>query len=279
MANCTQILFAQPWNVANNAEMPSAPDTDPDSVAAPESGYSLTRVINPCAVVTVDGLHFLTDPYLRQQKTLPMNEPIGMRASELPRICAVLGGHGAFDHWQIAPLRGHLPPDVPILVAHRGMQRRATRAGFTNVSVVGDEQQVRISSDVTVTVVHGDRVFGRCTNHYVVTGSSGTVYIGTEACSLDPMRRFAQRYPIDVAVLPIDGLMFAGKQLVMNAATAVEAAVTLGARVLAPIHFSQRSVWPLIRCRSGLDELREAAVGRVEVRYAPTGIPVRLAAP
>ncbi len=243
------------------------------------SDFSLTRVINPCALITVDGVSVLTDPYFRGRRWLPMTEAIGVGVKDLPHISAVLGGHGAFDHWQLAPLHGHLPPGTPIMVANRGMGRGATRAGFVNVQAIGDGETVPISSSVAVTAVRGDRVLGRRTSHYVIAGASGSVYVGTEAGSLDPIRRSATMRRVDVAVLPIDGLTIAGKQLVMDAATAVEAAVLLGARVLAPIHFSQRPVPPLIRCRSGLGELLEAAAGRVEVRHAPTGTPIDLAAP
>ena len=244
---------------------------------AATSPFSVTRVINPCALITVDGVTFVTDPYFRGQRTLPMNERIGVQVGDLPPIGAVLGGHGAFDHWQLAPLRGHLPADVPILVAHRGMQDLATRAGFTNLRVLADGERVQITSSVAVTALHGDRVFGRATNHYVVSGGSGSVYVGTEARTLDPMRRSAQTGRIDVAVLPIDGLTFAGRQLVMDARTAVDAAIVLGARLLVPIHYSQRSVPPLIRCRTGLEDVIRAAAGRIEVRAAPTGVPVSLA--
>lgn len=242
------------------------------------SPFSLIRVINPCALITVDGVTLLTDPYFQGNRSLPMIEPIGVRVDELPPISAVLGGHGAFDHWQLAPLRGHLPTAVPILVAHSAMRRRALRAGFVNVREITDGQSVPISSSVTVTAFRGDRVLGRWTNHYVVSGRAGTLYVGTEAGSLEPIRRVAARGRIDVAVLPVDGLTFAGKQLVMDAPTAVEAALTLGARLLAPIHCSQRSVQPVIRCRSSVDQLFQAAAGRVEVRHAPTGVPISLAA-
>lgn len=91
------------------------------------------------------------------------------------------------------------------------------------------------------------------------------------------MSRVGGTCPIDVAVLPIDGLTFAGNQLVMDAETAIEAALALGARILVPFHYSQRSVPPLIRCRSGIGELLERASGRIEVRHAATGVPIRLA--
>lgn len=242
-----------------------------------EPRLTITRVINPCALITVDDATFLTDPYFESLRRLPMNEPIGARTDELPELAAVLGGHGAFDHWQLKSLRGVLPPDLPVLVAHRRMLDRARRAGFVDVRQTSDGDRVQVTTSVAVTTVRGDRVMRNPTNHYLIQGDAGTVYVGTEACSLEPMRRVGGTHPIDIAVLPIDGLNFAGKQLVMDAETAIEAALALGARILAPFHYSQRSVPPLIRCRSGIDDLLERATGRIEVRHGPTGVPIQLA--
>lgn len=240
------------------------------------SPISVTRVINPCALISVDGATVLTDPYFRSLRRLPMNEPIGLSVGQLPPLAAILGGHGAFDHWQMASLRGAVDHGVPVLVPHDRMRRQATRHGFTDVRRTGDGEQVAISDRVRVTTVAGDRVMGRPTNHYVIAGEAGAVYVGTEAHSLEPMRRIAGSTPIDVAVLPIDGLTFAGRPLVMDAATAVEAAQILGARVLVPFHHSQRPVWPLISCPSGLDDLLAQPSGDLEVRHAPSGVRIDL---
>lgn len=240
------------------------------------SPLSVTRIINPCALISVDGAMVLTDPFFRPLRRVPMNEAIDMTVDELPTLAAVLGGHGAFDHWQLAPLRGAVAPTVPVLVAHRRMARRATKLGFRDVRCSGDGERTDIAPTVSVATVAGDRVLGRPTNHYLISGEAGAVYVGTEACSLEPMRRVGGTVRVDVAVLPIDGLTFAGTQLVMDAATAMEATRLLGARVLVPFHHSQRPVWPVIRCPSGLEELRSLPSEGIEVRHAPSGVPVDL---
>lgn len=247
-----------------------------DGRVASSPQLSVTRVINPCALISVDGGTVLTDPFFTSLRRLPMNEPIGMRADQLPALAAVLGGHGAFDHWQLEPLRGIVDPGVPVLVPHRRMAARATKLGFTDVRETADGERVAIAPSVSVLTVAGDRVMRRPTNHYVIAGDAGVVYVGTEACSLEPMRRIGGTVPIDVAVLPIDGLTFAGKQLVMDAGRAIEAARILGVRVLVPFHHSQRSIRPLIHCRSGIDELLAHPADGTEVRHAPTGVTVEL---
>lgn len=237
---------------------------------------SVTRIINPCALISVDDATVLTDPFFTALRRIPMNEPIGMRVDQLPPLAAVLGGHGAFDHWQLGPLRGVVEPSVPVLVSHERMGGRAAKVGFTDIRRSVDGERVDISSTVSVTTVAGDRVMRRPTNHYLIAGESGTVYVGTEACSLEPMRRVGGAVSIDVAVLPVDGLTFAGKQLVMGAATALEAARLLGARVLVPFHHSQRSVWPVITSPSGLDDLLALPTDGIEIRHAATGVAIDL---
>lgn len=240
------------------------------------SPLSVTRVINPCVLISVDDAIVLTDPFFANLRRLPMREPIGLRVDQLPSIDAILGGHGAFDHWQLGPLRGVLDSEVPVLVPHERMGARAVRHGFTGVRQTRDGERFAVTECVSVTTVAGDRIMGQPTNHYVISGAAGTVYVGTEACSLGPMRRLSGSMSIDVAVLPIDGLTFAGKRLVMDAAKALEATQLLGARALVPIHYSQRSVWPLIRCRSGVDDLLSLPHGGVEIRHAASGVRIDL---
>lgn len=247
-----------------------------DRTMTSEPTLSVTRVINPCAVIAVDDACLVTDPFFTSLRRLPMNEPIGMRPDQLRRVAGVLGGHGAFDHWRPEDLRGMAPSDVPVLVPHRRMRRRALRAGFTDVRETSDGGRARITPTVTVTTVAGDRVMGAWTNHYLVSGEAGSVYVGTEAYSLAPMQRVGSTQTVDVAVLPIDGLTFAGRQLVMDATMAIEAALVLGARYLVPIHYSQRRVRPVIRIRSGIDELLSLAAGRIEIRHAAAGVPIHL---
>ena len=48
-----------------------------------------------------------TDLYFDDHWFFPMNEPIGLRANDLPQLSAILGGHGVFDHWRMESLRDY----------------------------------------------------------------------------------------------------------------------------------------------------------------------------
>ncbi len=247
---------------------------------------TVTRVINPCALIEIGDDAVLTDPYFANHALFPMRESIGLTPEQLPPLRAILGGHGAFDHWQLSSLRGAVDQQAtPVYCATAGMARRATRAGFERVEVLAAGDERTLSATMTVRCVLGANVFGSRTNHYLITTPAATVFVGTEARNVDEIQRFVRDHAtrVDVAILPIDGLTFAHKRLVMDAARALQAAVLLGATTLIPIHYSQRSAFALVRCPSGIDEL-ERLVNKQQalcptlpaVQHAPPGIPNRV---
>jgi L-ascorbate metabolism protein UlaG (beta-lactamase superfamily) len=238
---------------------------------------TITRVINPCVLIDIDGRSVLTDPYFEDHWFLPMNEPIGMRPDELPELAAILGGHRVFDHWQPQSLRTYLHrATTPVFVAGKGMARKARSAGFDRVEVLGWHERRDLGGDLTVECVPGERSFSITTNSYVLTTPNTTIYIGTEARHLEPITTFATNRQVDIAVLPIDGLRVAGRRLVMNASEALQAAQILGAKTLVPIHYSQRSIPGIVVCTSGIDELIHLAqqVPSIRVLHAVAGSPI-----
>lgn len=241
---------------------------------------SVTRVINPCALIELGGVaSVLTDPYFEDHRWFPMTEPIGLAPSDLPPLDAILGGHAAFDHWQPQSMRAYRHhAGTAVFVATKGMARRARRSGFDRVEVLRWGDRRRIHDDLVVTCLPGERPLGVRTNNYLVETSEVSVYVGTEARSLGPVERCATLHRVDAAVLPIDGLTFLGRRLVMDAEAAVRAARALGARHLFPIHCSQRPVAGVIRCPSGVGALRALAEAGspVAVHHAPSGTAVRV---
>ncbi|MBL8776705.1 MAG: MBL fold metallo-hydrolase [Acidimicrobiales bacterium] len=241
---------------------------------------SVTRIINPCALIELGGVaSVLTDPYFEDHRWFPMIEPIGLAPSDLPPLDAILGGHAAFDHWQPQSMRAYRHhAETAVFVATKGMARRARHSGFDRVEVLRWGERRRIHDDLVVTCLPGERPLGVRTNNYLVETPEVSVYVGTEARSLEPVERCATHHRVDAAVLPIDGLTFLGRRLVMDAEAAVRAARTLGARHLFPIHCSQRPVAGVIRCPSGVGALRALAeVGSpVAVHHAPTGTALRV---
>ena len=153
------------------------------------------------------------------------------------------------------------------------MARRARRAGFERAATLGWNERREIGDGAAIECLPAGLSNGLRANAYLLTTSSASIYVSTEARDLAPITELAQRRRVDVAILPIDGLRFAGRRLVLNAAEALDAARLLGARTLVPIHYSQRSVRGLISCTSGIDELLRLArrESTVRVSHGPAG--------
>ena len=236
----------------------------------------VTRVINPCVLIEIGDVKILTDPFFAGHRMFPMHEPIGVSPDRLPQLQAVLGGHGVIDHWQprsMASYRFHEQTDV--FTATKRMARQAKRAGFEAAEQLQWGERRQLTDDVSLTCLEGEKVLAGTarTNNYLIEAPDIAIFVGTEACSLEPIERFANERAVDVAILPIDGLTFGRKQLVMDASAAVEAAKTMGARVIAPIHYSQKPVPGILRCPSGIDELERLIMAEpgITAAHGPTG--------
>ena len=242
---------------------------------------TITRVINTCVLLELGGYFVLTDAYFDDHWFFRTNEPIGMKPHQLPPLSAILGGHRAFDHWQPSSMGGYDGhSSTAVYTASPGMTRAARRAGFVQVETLRWGDRRSIGPDLTLTCLQGDRAFGMASNLYLLETSGVSVLVGTEALDQRAMERCAAEHRVDIAVLPVDGATFLGRQLVMNAAGAVAAARALGAGVLVPIHHSERPIPALLRCPTGIEDVRRLVDREpdLELVSAPTGeaVTVRL---
>lgn len=209
---------------------------------------AVTRVVNACVLLDLDGEHVLTDPCFRPPRGIRFREPFGLRVEDLPVLTAIVVGHRVPDHWQPRSLqRYERRRETPVFVPTARMARAARRCGLAHAEVLR-WGETRTAGGLRIDCVPGERITGMRTNAYVITGASCSVLVATEARSVVPGE------PVDVAVLPIDGSRLLGRRLVMDAPTAAVAADRLGA-VLVPIHHSLRSRSPLLDCPSGPHEL------------------------
>ncbi len=242
---------------------------------------TVTRVINPTALIEIAGHTFLTDPYFDNHWFFPMNEPIGMQANELPRLSAILGGHGVYDHWNMPSISNYPHKhETPVLVATKSMAKKAKQAGFGQTEVLTWGETRKISDQLEIVCLAGERSVGRHTNSYLLRTPDTSVLVSTEAHRIEPIRHAAANHQVDVAILPIDGLRFLRKQLVMDAEQALAAAELLGAHTLVPIHYSQQSFAGVVRCTSGIQQLLRLSerCNTVTVQHAPVGQPIVVAA-
>lgn len=235
------------------------------------SNLAITRVVNACVLLELGDDAVLTDPYFDNHWFMRLREPIGLAVEALPRLTAILGGHGVFDHWQPSSLAGYpYKAETPVLVATRSMMRRARAAGFQRVEVLPWNTTHALSPSLGLEVIGGQRSAGMKVNSYVLTTDRVRVFVGTEARDLESLREYRTHGSCtDVALLPIDGSSIVGHKLVMTAADAIEGARILGARTLVPIHYALEAVPFLLQTRSSLPQLMQLAHATGDVEIVP----------
>jgi L-ascorbate metabolism protein UlaG (beta-lactamase superfamily) len=238
---------------------------------------SLTRVVHACVLIELGGEAVLTDPFFRQHWMVRLKEPIGMAVEQLPRLAAVIGGHGVIDHWNLMSLSGYpYKRETPVYVATETMRAKAQAAGFLDVEVLDWNAERRISSHIHLEVVQAQRDLGLKANNYVVSANGLRIFVGTEANAIEPLQRYRERQPaVDIAVLPIDGSTLFRTKLVMNAAEAIRAARLLGARTLFAIHYGVKPIPLIFKTTSSEEELLRLAQDArdLEVVTIETGRP------
>jgi L-ascorbate metabolism protein UlaG (beta-lactamase superfamily) len=243
-------------------------------VSAKNPGVAITRIVNACVLLEFGDEAVLTDPYFRGHWFMRFREPIGLVVEQLPKLTAILGGHGVFDHWQPSSMHAYpFKAEAKVYVATRGMMTAARSAGFGDVEVLEWGAQRQLSASLGVEVTPRQTVTGMRVNNYVLTAGALRVFVGTEARDLEPLREYRRtRPPAHVVVAPIDGSSLLGHKLVMGPREAIAAAQILGARVLVPIHYANRSIPLLMQTPGTIDELLRLAKSARDlevVRLAP----------
>jgi L-ascorbate metabolism protein UlaG (beta-lactamase superfamily) len=206
-----------------------------------KSSMAITRIVNSCVLLELDGHAVLTDPWFTERWWLRRGEPLGMRVQDLPQLSAIVVTNLATNHWDLRGLRA-LPAKetTPLYVPTPGMARRARRQGFALAECLrwGDTRD--IAPGISIRAIPSGRTLAWPNNAYAFeTADGGSVFFGGEIAETAPLRRFRDERstPVDLALLPVNGLRpVLGPQLVMGPGEAVAGASALGARTLIPVH-------------------------------------------
>jgi L-ascorbate metabolism protein UlaG (beta-lactamase superfamily) len=233
---------------------------------------SITRVVNACALIQLGDQAILTDPYFDDHWFIRLQEPIGMTVAGLPRLAAIVGGHGVFDHWQPKSLSTYqYKAATPVYVATAQMRSKANAAGFGDVEVLAWNETRKVSDGLLIETAPGQMIMGRKTNNYVINACGFRVFIGTEARDIEPLQSYRRLRPaVDVALLPIDGSALAGHKLVMNSSDAIEGARVLGAKVLVPFHFALKPLPIVLQTPGSVAQLESLAKQVTDLEVVPT---------
>ncbi|WP_433176995.1 MBL fold metallo-hydrolase [Actinoallomurus sp. CA-150999] len=203
-----------------------------------KQSIAVTRVVNSCVVLELDGHAVLTDPWFTERWWLRRGEPLGLRLSDLPPLAGIVVTNLATNHWDLRALRSFPAKDAPLYVPTRGMARRARALGFGRAECLEWGQTRDIASGVSMRVVPSGRTAVWPNNAYAFSAASGRVFFGGEAADVAPLERYrAEHPPVDLALLPVNGLrLLFGPRMVMGPDQAVAGSSVLGAPVLVPVH-------------------------------------------
>lgn len=220
----------------------------------------VTPIGHATFLIQMDGLNILTDP-IWSERFSPVSwagprrrQPPGIRFEELPPIDVVLVSHNHYDHLDFPTLNRLAEKGVPRAVVPLGNLDLVRGAGIPTVEERDWWQTVRLSPEVTVTLVPAQHFSSRTLwdrnetlwGGFVVSGPSGNVFFAGDTGYGPHFREIARRFPpIRVAILPISP--FRPREannpspyssvVHMGPAEAVQAHLDLGAPLSIAAHF------------------------------------------
>ena len=180
---------------------------------------------NSTHLVVIDGLHILTDPWLRD----PADGVLLHRVPPAPLPThpdVVLITHEHEDHFDVTALA--LVDKRATVVVPVWLEARTKALGFTDVrtskagAVLADVRGLKIEA---VEALHD--VIEVC---YRVQMGDRSFFFGGDTLPTTQIEALAARAPVDLAILPADGGALLGKRYVMNPEEAIAMAERFGVR-------------------------------------------------
>jgi L-ascorbate metabolism protein UlaG (beta-lactamase superfamily) len=218
----------------------------------------ITLIGHSTALIECGDTRLLTDPYFGTLGHLAYSrtEPPALGRDEIGRLDGVLVSHAHWDHTDRRFFR-NLAPEVPVLIPS-GTSLVMRLKGVRTPTPVKPWTSLKIGSAV-ITAVPAEHIAR--TVGYVVQTEAACLYFAGDTFYRPFMAEIGQRFPIDVALIPVTTYRI---PMTMGERTAVAAARDLKALAVIPIHLGVRPRSFLLRTRQtprGFERrLREAGL-------------------
>ncbi len=233
----------------------------PPATRVTDGKLAITPVGHATFLIQMDGLNILTDP-IWSERCSPVSwagprryrEP-GISFEDLPPIDIVLVSHNHYDHFDLPTLRRLAEKGTPRAVVPLGNLDLLRETGIPKTEELDWWQTVRLTPDITVTLVPAQHFSARTLwdrnktlwGGFVVSGPSGNVFYAGDTGYGPHFQEIGRRFPpIRAALLPIAPFrpqqsnspqMGYYPRVHMGPEEAVQAHMDLGTKVSVAAHF------------------------------------------
>lgn len=213
------------------------PDAEPIHISEAGNDHevvSITRIAHASVLIEFGDKVILTDPWFTETPEYHHGEPLAVGVDQLPDLTAVISSHAHYDHYDIEHFNRYRDLGVPLIVGFDDMVERARKAGFTDVRQLA-LYQTEVIDGVSITALPGAHGVPEIT--FLLTNGDTSVYFGGDTMLTPEVRDIASRGPVDIALLPVNGLRVGGDPVVASAEESAQFAGMLQAKVAIPIHY------------------------------------------
>jgi len=204
------------------------------------SQVEITLIGHATTLLNFDGQRIMTDPWFNDPIHLVCRHkyPLGLSLEKLPAIDLLALSHCHRDHFDIRAIQ-RLNRSATVVIPG-SEKHRVEGLGFREVVGLDHWQSWGVGG-LRVTALPA--VHPVPENCYLFQSKDTTVFFGADTRLFPEMSEIGNSFDIDVALLPISGLVFfTGRfdlvqRICMSPSQAAEAAQRLKAKVVIPIHY------------------------------------------
>lgn len=203
----------------------------------------ITWIGHASFLIQTQGMNLLVDPnWANWLSVIKRVRHPGMELHHLPNIDLVLVTHAHFDHLDRRTLR-KVAADQPIVVPFN-VGNLVHDLGFHTVHELDYWESYELGPlRITLTPCHhwGARMLHdshRGFGGFVIEANGRSIFHCGDTAYFDGFREIGERYPIDLALLPIGAYdPPSGREVHMNPEEAIQAFFEIGAKHMVPMHY------------------------------------------